>query len=111
MERRRCAPLTCKALGLSLLIRAKTNARGERYQWDDVTVSTGTQQRLGEADLEAVTLALPTEHALGHAYPNPFNPSTEIPFELPEAGPGSLVVYDVMGREVARLVDGPMEAG
>ena len=96
---------------LEVLVRAKTNARGERYQWDNVAVSTSSQQRAGEAELEATTLALPTEHGLGHAYPNPFNPSTEIPFELPEAGPVSLVVYDVMGREVARLVDGPMEAG
>ena len=97
---------------LEVLIRAKTSAPGERYQWDNVTVSTaGGQQRLAESDLEAVTLGLPADYALGTAYPNPFNPSTEIPFALPESGPVSLAVYDVMGREVARLVDGPMGAG
>lgn len=38
-------------------------------------------------------------------YPNPFNPSTTIPFDLPRAGKVSLVVYDVSGREVATLID------
>ena len=49
--------------------------------------------------------------ALAQNYPNPFNPSTEIKFSLPEAVHVSLVVYDMMGREVARLVDRPVEAG
>ena len=45
------------------------------------------------------------------AYPNPFNPSATIRFALPEAAEVRLVVYDVMGREVARLVEGQHEAG
>ena len=45
------------------------------------------------------------------AYPNPFNPSAEIVFDLPEASDVRLAVYDVTGREVARLADGPMSAG
>ena len=40
-----------------------------------------------------------------------FNPSTEIRIALPEALHVSLVVYDVTGREVIRLVDGPMNSG
>ena len=45
------------------------------------------------------------------AYPNPFNPSAEIAFDLPEATDVRLAVYDVTGREVARLADGPTGAG
>lgn len=44
-------------------------------------------------------------------YPNPFNPATKIAFTLPEASQVELVVYDVMGREVRRMVTASMEAG
>jgi len=43
--------------------------------------------------------------------PNPFNPSATISFDVAEASITRLVVYDALGREVARLVDGMMEAG
>ncbi len=55
--------------------------------------------------------ALPTTYALEAAYPNPFNPTTEIRFALPESVPVSLVIYDALGREVTRLVDGTLAAG
>lgn len=44
-------------------------------------------------------------------YPNPFREVTRLAFTLPEAGNVTLVVLDVLGREVARVVDGPMPAG
>ena len=60
-----------------------------------------------DASLEA----LPTAYALEPNYPNPFNPTTEIRFALPEAADVRLIVYDALGREVERLVDGPVSAG
>ena len=45
------------------------------------------------------------------AYPNPFNPSTTIAYDLPKAGHISLRVFDLLGREVAVLKDGFVEAG
>lgn len=44
-------------------------------------------------------------------YPNPFNPATTIRVTLPEAAPVSLIVYDTLGREVSRLLDGEQGAG
>ncbi len=62
------------------------------------------------ASPEAVEV--PTQLRLEPNYPNPFNPTTTIRFALPEAGPVSLEVYDVLGRRVARLLDrDPREAG
>lgn len=54
---------------------------------------------------------VPDQYALHGNYPNPFNPSTEIGFTLPEAVSVTLVVYNVRGREVAHLVNGPLAAG
>jgi hypothetical protein len=53
----------------------------------------------------------PTGLALEQNYPNPFNPRTRIGFEIPVSGFTSLKVYDVLGREVATVVNEKMEAG
>lgn len=54
---------------------------------------------------KSMASALPKEVALGQNYPNPFNPSTMITFTLPEPTAVRLAVFDVLGREVSRLVD------
>lgn len=54
---------------------------------------------------------LPSSIVLHANYPNPFNASTEITFDLPRVMPASLKVYDVLGREVAELAGGVMNAG
>jgi len=53
----------------------------------------------------------PTHFSLHQNYPNPFNPSATIQFDLPLATDIRMVVYDLLGREVTRLVDGYMEPG
>ncbi|MCB2200192.1 carboxypeptidase regulatory-like domain-containing protein [bacterium] len=66
---------------------------------------TLTDQAVGEEE------GLPTKYALHQNYPNPFNPATRIKFDLIQAQHVKLAVYNVLGREVARLVDGKMEPG
>ncbi len=60
--------------------------------------------------VDSTTLAInqsliPQNYALRSNYPNPFNPSTAIGFDLPEAGPVRVEVLDLSGREVAVLVN------
>lgn len=52
-----------------------------------------------------------SEYKLMQNYPNPFNPATSISFELKEAAFTSLKVYDMLGREVAVLVNNQLPAG
>jgi len=54
---------------------------------------------------------VPTEFTLSQNYPNPFNPSTTISFSIPQQTNVSLKVYDVLGREVAELINKEMSTG
>ena len=53
----------------------------------------------------------PDYYYLSQNFPNPFNSSTEIEYEIPEKGLTNLNVYDVLGRKIATLVSGIKEAG
>jgi hypothetical protein len=54
---------------------------------------------------------IPLRFALEQNYPNPFNPATTIEFALPQSGKTSLIVYDILGRAVAHLVNDDLQAG
>ncbi|MBI5215558.1 MAG: T9SS type A sorting domain-containing protein [Ignavibacteriae bacterium] len=54
---------------------------------------------------------VPSDIFLKQNYPNPFNPSTKISFTLPSQSFVSLKVYDLLGREIAILLNSKMETG
>ena len=58
-----------------------------------------------------VSIGAPKDYKLYNNFPNPFNPSTKIAFELPKASHVSLIIYDVLGREVAEIANQDYPAG
>jgi hypothetical protein len=54
---------------------------------------------------------VPEEYSLYRNYPNPFNPETEISYDMPESGHIRIDVYDLIGRKVRTLVDQESSAG
>ena len=77
----------------------QAHADSARALWGDRTLSVETGDWL------------PRQAALEQNYPNPFNPQSDIRFETAEAGEVRLVVYDLLGREVAVLVNDRRPAG
>ena len=55
--------------------------------------------------------AIPKEYALKQNYPNPFNPITKIEFSLPVASDVELVVYNILGQQIATLINEQRNAG
>jgi len=62
-------------------------------------------------DIKEIIGAMPSDYALEQNYPNPFNPSTLISYSIPQNSFVTLKVYDVIGNEVAVLVNQTQSAG
>src|ERR1043166_10136394 len=80
------------------------------------TVGVGAQAQAALAPRlnggeQAQSVAKPAGYALHANYPNPFNPTTQIKFDLPEASHVRLSGFHILGQEVATLVNGTMAAG
>ena len=58
-----------------------------------------------------VEVGVPSKFDMSQNYPNPFNPTTKINYDLPVDGKVSIVLYDISGREVAKLVNEVKTAG
>jgi hypothetical protein len=61
--------------------------------------------------INPVSNNIPEGYSLHQNYPNPFNPSTTIKFEIPEVSAVKIVIYDVLGKVAAVLVDEKLRAG
>ncbi|MDZ7807742.1 MAG: glycosyl hydrolase family 18 protein [Gracilimonas sp.] len=73
----------------------------ETYSFQTAGIGTSVDDETG----------LPNSYKLKQNYPNPFNPTTNISFSLPESGTTTLKIYNMLGSEVATLVDSELPAG
>ena len=99
-----------------------TTTEPRNYKFNDRGLNTGHYTyRLKQIDFNGtenyheligeVIVGVPTSYALSQNYPNPFNPTTKIDYELPYDGKVSILLYDISGREVAKLVNEVKTAG
>src|SRR5690606_1200453 len=87
---------------------------------DNITAEGKSYYRLKQIDLDGtfsysneveVEITAPKTYSLEQNFPNPFNPETEITFSLAKSDNVTLKIYNILGSEVATLVNGFMEAG
>ena len=105
--------------GASGMYLAKaTNASGTVVgTWTSIPITGGTRSTVlfplgGRAEvLDKEALDTSGSFGLAGNHPNPFNPQTQIAYQLPEAGEVSLVVYNSLGQAIRTLVRGPQAAG
>jgi hypothetical protein len=61
--------------------------------------------------IEAVNNEIPNSFVLAQNYPNPFNPATNIKFSVPTAGLVKIAIYDVLGNQVAVIINENLNVG
>jgi hypothetical protein len=85
-------------------IRLTGGGQAEVEDADQLTFRLRVQEATGN-------LKLPGEFSLGQMYPNPFNPVTHVSYTLPSDADVRVLIYDILGSEVARLAEGIQTAG
>jgi hypothetical protein len=90
--------------------RAVSASYSQDAAWSKVYGSIFAKMNSGLAEGIAIEKETPTNYSIG-SFPNPFNPTTTINYQLPKDGMVTIKVYDVLGKEVATLVNEQRSAG
>jgi len=99
-------------IGSTVLVRILFQADPDQFSGTGMFVDNFWVEGTGALGVRPLDPGVvPREFSLQQNAPNPFNPSTTITFALTRNGPVRLSVYDLVGREVRRLLDGSLNAG
>ena len=93
-------------------LNIKKSIKAETY--NAKVYSANSEESNKKSNYETVNITpneIVKEYALNQNYPNPFNPTTTISYAIPKSGKVTLKVYDVLGKEVAELVNGYKSKG
>ncbi len=102
-------PVTIQVDGGNLLIKDLVDGK-----FINRSVKNGDKVVIADQSITQVTLSkiqTPNSFGLKQNYPNPFNPSTVISYEIPTNSIVKLKIFDLLGKEVADLINAPQEAG
>ena len=83
-------------------IKAYKGSAESDYSNEVSIVITGIHEEEGE---------IPTKYSIDQNYPNPFNPTTKIKFSLPKTTLTTIIICDLLGREIMTLVNKVLQAG
>ena len=78
---------------------------------NNVIVQTGIWDTIAPIGITNLNTGVPKVYSLHQNYPNPFNPSTKIKFDIPAQGHVTIKLYDILGNEVATLLDAEQNPG
>jgi hypothetical protein len=93
-----------------------TTTQQKSYSYTDKNLNTGKYKyKLKQVDNNGnfeffdlngfVDIGIPNKYSVSQNYPNPFNPTTKIDFELPADSRVTMVIFDISGREVAKILN------
>ena len=96
-------------IGVKFVFDVKRNAPPNKT--DTLTIQITSTNGVNESKNFYITYLAPKEYQLSQNFPNPFNPTTMIQYQLPVDSRVSLKIYDIVGRELTELVNEDQSAG
>jgi hypothetical protein len=101
-------PLTVRVEGMDIRLQDETG------KTINVNLKSGEDVVISDASIMKLMVTgelVPAQYSLEQNYPNPFNPTTKIEFSLPVVSEVKLTIYNLLGQEIVRLIEGERNAG
>jgi hypothetical protein len=98
-------------LAIDTSLNVYITGMSSRYNGNPILWEAATIKYSQPSGVEQISSNMPGQFKLGSNYPNPFNPNTKFKFEIPKLETVKIVIYDIIGRELAVLVNDKLKPG